>query len=161
MFPATLLRLSGTNEGCPHLPQGVGHTHLIDGCLAILLSGRGEPTQLRPTRVCPRTLSRLVLYNCRRSQPSLACAQMSMSWRATWYYTARWLVAPADCSCTLPRLGTIHADSSQLLQLAFRISIYSPAHIEEIRFGFVCVGLNVHSFLSSLLKFTRLRAISS
>ena len=29
-----------------------------------------EPTQLRPTRGCPRTLSRLVLYNCRRSQPS-------------------------------------------------------------------------------------------
>ena len=36
------LRLSGTNEGYQDLPQGVGHTHLIDGCLAILLSGRGE-----------------------------------------------------------------------------------------------------------------------
>ena len=33
--------MSGTNEGYPHLPQGVGHTHLRDGCLAILLSGRG------------------------------------------------------------------------------------------------------------------------
>ena len=42
MFPARLLRLSGTNEGYPHLPQGVGHTHLIDGCLAILLSGRAD-----------------------------------------------------------------------------------------------------------------------
>ena len=42
MFPARLLRLSGTNEGYPHLPQGVGHTHLRDGCLAILLSGRGD-----------------------------------------------------------------------------------------------------------------------
>ena len=39
---ARLLRLSGTNEGYPHLPQGVGHTHLIDGCLAILLSGRAD-----------------------------------------------------------------------------------------------------------------------
>ena len=42
MFPARLLRLSGTNEGYLHLPQGVGHTHLRDGCLAILLSGRGD-----------------------------------------------------------------------------------------------------------------------
>ena len=41
-FPARLLRLSRTNEGYPHLPQGVGHTHLIDGCLAILLRGRAD-----------------------------------------------------------------------------------------------------------------------
>ena len=47
-------------------------------------------------------------------------AQMSMSWRATWYYGALWLVAPADGSWleslprTFLRLGTIQADSSQL-----------------------------------------------
>ena len=29
-----------------------------------------RPTQLRPNHSCPRTMSRLVLYNCRRSQPS-------------------------------------------------------------------------------------------
>ena len=40
--PCETPTLSETNEGYPHLPQGVGHTHLRDGCLAILLSGRGD-----------------------------------------------------------------------------------------------------------------------
>ena len=30
--------MKGTNT----FPRGVGHTHLRDGCLAILLSGRGD-----------------------------------------------------------------------------------------------------------------------
>ena len=34
--------LAGLMKGTHTCPQGVGHTHLRDGCLAILLSGRGD-----------------------------------------------------------------------------------------------------------------------
>ena len=89
-----------------------------------------EPTQLRPTRGCPRTLSRLVLYNCRRSQPSWPmtvnnCQSKSMSWRATWYCGSLWLVAPADCSwfesLSHAHMGTIQANCSRRVQLPINI----------------------------------------